>query len=84
MINDNRYGKFRISIKLMEENPIIVMRIIMSNFLVTRAECIYGLGVIQYEAYSPLFRKIEVGERPPLYVIGFDEEENISVTEEAE
>lgn len=48
----------------------------MGNMFVTRCEYIYHKRVLEYYAYSSLFEPVEKGEKPPIYYIVTEKQED--------
>lgn len=67
-INQNRHiGKFDISLNNIENNSDIV-KLLMSNVIIIRAECIYAEDLISYTAISEkYFDRIQPGSEIPKY-----------------
>ena len=67
-MKEERFGKFFIGRNLIEFEPDQVMRL-MRNFLIVRAEMHLASMNVEYEAYSPLFDQVPIGEKRPTYII---------------
>ena len=68
----NRIGKFRISHELIDlVKDGVLLKSIMSNFLIVRAESIFAEGCIEYVAYSNLFEDLSDMGLIPMYGIWF-------------
>ncbi len=64
----NRYGNFSITIDLIENNPDII-RQVMGECIILRAEHIYATRAIEYQAWSPKFELLDEVEPIPEYII---------------
>lgn len=64
-VNERRRGYFRVSMDLLKDLPPKFF----SNFIIFKAEVIYFGRIIEYYAYSNLFRELSEGEAAPHYVI---------------
>lgn len=65
-----RIGKFRISCRLLSTQPELVRKI-MGECIIVRAEMLYEAMCIEYTALSEWFDFIPEGEYAPLYAIKF-------------
>ena len=74
-----RYGKFEVSMALIEDNPKEVNRI-FEGLVVTRAEHLFHKDTIEYIAWSPYFRECEVGEEIPEYMAMCSSQPDGSIT----
>lgn len=66
-----RYGRFSIFRPLIELNPILV-KAIMGQCIIVRAEDMYMGNVIEYMAISDHFDELQVGAEIPEYQIRID------------
>lgn len=64
----SRVGQFSIPSKEIQNNSDEIM-LIMSKMIIVRCEHLYHSGWLEYIALSPLFEKIEDGQRPPYYSV---------------
>ena len=65
---EHRYGRFVISRHFIEDNPELVKRI-MGDCIIVRAECNFATDYIEYVALSHWFDPVESGTIPPEYQI---------------
>ena len=63
---EKRKGTFEITQQAIEEDPEAVMAI-MGQMIIVKAEMMAIKMAIEYHAYSPLFREIEIGDIIPEY-----------------
>ena len=75
---ERRYGKFSVSLKCVREQPWLV-RCLLSNMIVLRAECLYMKDVIEYEAECPWFFCVSEGMKIPRYEIAVNDEDGIDI-----
>ena len=68
---ERRYGKFWIDTEVIEENADVV-KVIMGNVIVLRAEHDYTMKRINYVAQCDAFEELDAGAEPPDYDVGFD------------
>jgi hypothetical protein len=69
MLDDTRKGKFSIQLEIIHENPEIV-RQIMGECIVIKAETDLFSESIDYQAYCDGFLPVEAGEVVPEYDVG--------------
>jgi len=76
----SRRGMFEISHDALFQNLEAVSKL-MSKMIIARAESMYSIGIIEYQAYSPLFRIVSEGENIPSYtiIVNKDEQGNINI-----
>jgi len=77
-----RYGRFEISIDLIEKFPDLVKQI-QEHTIIYRAEQLYCKRAIEYQAESELFDEIDIGSELPLYKFFLDEKDNIVKAEKS-
>lgn len=65
---DRHLGRFVITNEMIDTTPDIV-RQIMGNCIITRAECMFHWNGISYVAISPKFRYVPFGSIAPKYKI---------------
>lgn len=70
-----RAGSFTISRYCVEDGDPSIFAV-MSQVVVTRCEYDWSRAQFMYQALSPHFRPVEIGEIPPEYLIVFHKDEN--------
>ncbi|MEY9560508.1 hypothetical protein [Sinorhizobium fredii] len=70
-LGDRRLGRFSIAIELISEASDVVRRI-MGEVIVLRAEAMLVDACIEYEALCPAFEPLKEGLRLPEYDIVYD------------
>ena len=66
-----RRGAFKLTRKLITDSPDMVMKI-MGNVIVVRAEHLFMIDAVEYQAYSPLFRIVPEGAETPTYTFAYE------------
>lgn len=75
-----RIGRFYVDADVVDARPADVMAI-MGRVIVTRCEYLYHRGAFMYEAMSPMFRPLEVGEMMPEYRLSVRKDGTVSADE---
>lgn len=73
---NERYGKFCIDLDLIHREPDLVAKI-MAQCIVVRAENMFCRRSIEYQALSPKFEKLPMGERLPSYEVLFNRQDGV-------
>ena len=74
-MKNRRLGTFKISRYMIENNPKIVKRV-MSECIIVRAELSYVMDAIEYTAISDWFDEVQEGHIPMEYRITFVKDGN--------
>lgn len=74
-----RYGKFEVSVPLIENNPEEVSKI-FEGLVMTRAEHLFHNDTIEYIAWSPHFRELNEGESAPEYIAEIARDDDGTIT----
>lgn len=73
VLSDRRLGRFRIDLEIINESPEVVRRV-MRDVIVIRAETMLMDAVIDYHAQCEAFDPVPQGEEAPAYDILYDVE----------
>lgn len=84
IISNNQIGTFDLPTKLINDNETDCIRAVMSQMVITKAECLYMPDVIRYMAFSELFAPVESFVKPPYYIVSAKEENDGTVKISAE
>ena len=68
---DNRFGRIRLEIEVLEDNEELA-REIMGQLIIVRAEFDYVTKQLEYTAHCPAFELLEPGQQAPWYDIEVD------------
>lgn len=66
--NHRRYGKFRLSMYLIEHYPELV-KAVMAECVIIRAEAMFEYDAIHYHAWSDHFAPVPLGGKAPIYLV---------------
>lgn len=76
----HRRGRFKITSDLINDSPETAMRV-FGKMIIVRAEHSFVNDIIEYDAYSPLFRALSEGEKAPFYDFEVDDEGPVKAIE---
>jgi len=80
MKKNRRFGRFTIPCKWIHQSQPVA-QLVMSKVIVVRAQHLFELDLIEYFAYSEMFREVSEGEVTPDYVWHIDSSLNLSCKE---
>ncbi len=66
---ERQWGRFRVSMTLLEETPEQVIGLIFGSMRILRAVTVVSDQTVHYEAVSPLFDAVPDCQEPPWYKI---------------